>query len=111
VQQRPVPVIDAALLDALAKRDWPGNVRELRNTLERLVAYGRADGLEVDLSASESGAAPPSQTIEAMEQQMILAAIAAHGGSPARAAKALGISRATIYRRLDGYRTKRGDHR
>ncbi len=105
------PTPDAAVFAALRAYHWPGNVRELRNVLERMIADS-ADGT-LDLAASGLGASgpwngstdPSAGPIRHTEKMMILKAIAASGGSIPRAARALGISRATIYRRLNAYRS------
>jgi sigma-54 dependent transcriptional regulator, acetoin dehydrogenase operon transcriptional activator AcoR len=107
-----VPCLSPELLDALCAHDWPGNVRELRNTLVRVVAMGSDEAVDRDILPHAWGqpklsvprlATPQVVTLKTNEQQQILAAMKAAGGSAARAARALGISRATIYRRLKAY--------
>ncbi|TCZ60896.1 sigma-54-dependent Fis family transcriptional regulator [Roseicella aquatilis] len=96
----PAPEPEPALLALLAAQDWPGNIRELRHTLERLAA-----GLAPEEALHAAAAAPvPPRTLREVEREMILAALAAEGGSAGRAARALGLSRATLYRRLESYR-------
>ena len=107
-----VPCLSPEVLDALCAHDWPGNVRELRNTLVRVVAMGSDEAIDRDILTHAWGqptqsvprlATPQVATLKTNEQQQILAAMKAAGGSAARAARALGISRATIYRRLKAY--------
>jgi two-component system response regulator AtoC len=91
---------------------WPGNIRELRNVVEAsAAASGTAD--EVDAAAVREclammGAASDApeedlslaQVRHAAEGQAILEALARVGGNRLRAARSLGISQATLYRRL-----------
>lgn len=105
------PTPDAAVFATLRAYHWPGNVRESRNVLERMIAAS-PDGT-LDLAALELGPSglwngstdPSAEPIRHTEKMMILKAVAASGGSASRAARALGISRATIYRRLNAYRS------
>jgi DNA-binding NtrC family response regulator len=92
---------------ALADHDWPGNVRELRNRIERAVAL--ADGEEIgpaDLfpeSRLESGAAGPpllGTAVDGAARAAILDALQRAGGSRAEAARLLGISRTTLWKRM-----------
>jgi transcriptional regulator of acetoin/glycerol metabolism len=99
----PVPQLEPAFLASLHLRDWPGNIRELRNTLERWLSGGYLD----DQSTQSSIAAPSKAgTLKAIEQQAILSALAECRGDLTRAARRLGISRATMYRRLEEYRVQ-----
>jgi transcriptional regulator of acetoin/glycerol metabolism len=94
------------------QHSWPGNVRELHNALERLALLAtdevlRAAHLPAALqsAAAGSGAAPevPGATLKSAEQLMIFATLRRERGNCSRAARALGISRATLYRRLSAY--------
>jgi PAS domain S-box-containing protein len=92
-------------LRRLLEHDWPGNVRELRNAIESalLQASGtvvRADDLPPELWASPSGS-PSDRPDDTAER--IRAALAQTNGNRTDAAELLGISRATLYRRLDEY--------
>ena len=100
-------------LAALAAYGWPGNVRELRNCVEGLVVLCR--GTEIALSdlpgkiregAQEAGdtpRAPGGATIRDAERKMIEDALAKAGGSRTEAARALGISRRTLHRKINRY--------
>ncbi|TNC61819.1 sigma-54-dependent transcriptional regulator [Rubellimicrobium roseum] len=93
---RPDPVPPPELLADLAARPWPGNVRELRNTAERWV-------LELDwMSAEESGAMTGrlADRIAAFERSIIAAAIAANGGRLKPVYENLGVSRKTLYEKM-----------
>ncbi len=90
--------------DALIAYDWPGNVRELENTIQR--ALHLCEGGEVSLEhlglqpkAKRSGT-PYRGTLQQMEQNMIAAVLEETGANMAETAKILGISRATLYRKV-----------
>ncbi len=88
---------DAGTLAGLMGRPWPGNVRELRNAAERHLL-----GLEDAEEAVPPPVAAPS--LEAMvdiaERQAIAQVLARHGGRVGQCAKALGISRKTLYLKM-----------
>ncbi len=97
-------------LEALNRYDFPGNVRELENLIERAYAMGARDQITLaDLPSLASGAAAPMVASGAIpqlaevEKELILRALAFYKGDKEHAAKALGISRRTIYRRLKEY--------
>jgi len=89
--------------------DWPGNVRELDHAVERAVLLARLDKLEVadfslaqPLARSGLPAASP-MNLEELERETIRQALARHDGNVSLAAKALGLSRSALYRRLQRY--------
>lgn len=99
---------DPATLAALAARDWPGNVRELRNAAERhVLGLGRDEG---------EAAPPPSRLadrVAAFERDAIAAALAAHGGRLRGVYESLGLSRKTLYEKMQKHgldRRLRGDN-
>jgi PAS domain S-box-containing protein len=83
---------------------WPGNVRELRSAIESAVVRSKGPVLDVsDLPAELLGASDAQPAVEvegADEEQRLLAALKAAKGNRVAAARLLGISRATLYRRL-----------
>jgi DNA-binding NtrC family response regulator len=91
-------------VEALLRHPWPGNVRELDHTIERAVLL--AEGGEIrarDLGLA--GAADGSRSLESMsledvERVLIDKALARANGNVSDAAKALGLSRSALYRRL-----------
>jgi DNA-binding NtrC family response regulator len=86
--------------------DWPGNVRELRNAVESGMIRASAPTLEVDDLPPEirqNGAMGSGSSEPASEAERIRAALEQTGGNRTDAAQLLGISRATLYRRLDEY--------
>ena len=91
--------------------DWPGNVRELRNCIESMVVLARGLSLGTrDLPPSVRGASaeperlePVALNLKAAERDLMVRALEQSGGNKARAARLLGISRRTLYRKLDEY--------
>ena len=122
-------------LQALITYDWPGNVRELENAIERavIIASGRAIELEdlpeaiskIALQARDrikverAKAASEGRTttfeitvpssMEEIERQAIEATLDYTSGDKSHAAKALGIGRKTLYRKLEQYNGGGGD--
>ena len=94
-------------MEALLRYGWPGNVRELDHTLERAVLL--ADGAEI--RAADLALAPPQDaatrldqlTLEEVEKVLVQKALARAGGNVTEAARALGLSRSAMYRRLERY--------
>lgn len=91
---RPEVAVPPARLSALAARDWPGNVRELRNMAERFV-------LGIDpLEAPGSAGTRLADKVADFERSLIAGAIAAHGGRLKPVYETLGISRKTLYEKM-----------
>ena len=87
-----------AALDVLKKRDWPGNIRELRHAIERAAIlsdsyYIKAGHLSMPIGKSRKSL----DELQEAEIQMVLEEC---GGNVRKAAKLLGVGRATLYRRL-----------
>lgn len=90
---------------------WPGNVRELTNLVERvslLLHRGSSEeevfqSLNIGVGGQKSvSSVPPTQTAApVLDRAAVLAALQRNGGNASRAAKELGISRSTLYRRLN----------
>jgi DNA-binding NtrC family response regulator len=84
--------------------DWPGNVRELRNALEAALIRASGEVLRVnDLPPEIRDASTADSPSSPDEAERIRAALAQTDGNRTEAAELLGISRATLYRRLDEY--------
>jgi len=118
-------------VDLMLRYDWPGNVRQLINTIERIVVLATTDRITADLfpkkirekarkkekpalSVDEAlgkvqeALVPGEETDEVLpisevEKNAILGAIRKCGGDISKAARKLGVSRATIYRKLERY--------
>jgi hypothetical protein len=99
------PEISAQALSQLRRLDWPGNVNELRQVLADVVRRRRTGVIEVaDLPpAARTAKHRMLSQIEAIERDAIVEAMIANGENASRAADALGISRATIYRKFRHY--------
>ena len=109
VGQDPARIGDDAL-DVLVRHAWPGNVRELRNVLERItiLAEGateiRAHHLPPEMRRGQVPMDPAEPlTLEEVERRHILRVLEANDGNRSRSARVLGISRATLYEKLDRY--------
>jgi len=92
-------------LAALRAHDWPGNIRELKNVLRTAAALTPAYGaIGVDLlpaSVTQTLAAPKPETgFELLKREAARKALAEAGGNYSAAARALGISRTTLYKYL-----------
>jgi DNA-binding NtrC family response regulator len=95
------------IMGLLQAYSWPGNVRELRNVIERALLLARGERFTVDhfpgLDVTGAIAAPASAAslnLEDVEKAKIRTALDRFGGDTRKAAEALGISRATLYRRM-----------
>jgi DNA-binding NtrC family response regulator len=97
-------------LEWLAAQPWPGNIRQLKQTLERtLLLAGKSRLAQADFvatSAVDEGApgtrlGVDGMTLEQVERHMIEQALLQHTGNISRVAKALGLSRTALYRRLE----------
>jgi sigma-54 dependent transcriptional regulator, acetoin dehydrogenase operon transcriptional activator AcoR len=94
-------------LRALERHPWPGNVTELAHVVRALANSRRASGpvrrTELPDPVREGPATRHLSPMERAERAAILEALRRHGGNKARAAAALGIARATLYRKLREY--------
>lgn len=109
--------VDPAARALLCRYDWPGNIRELANVLERaqILAEGSVitpDDLPENLTPGSAPALaveePPTavspDALDRVEQQHVRDVLRRHGGNKVQAAKALGVSRRTLYRLIDKYK-------
>lgn len=116
--------ISRAALDLLTHAPWPGNIRALRHAIERAVILSEGDMFEpadfpdavraspapvpqvsagngvATVTAGPDGGPPP---LEELEKEAIALALKAHGGNISHAARALGLTRASLYRRMEKY--------
>jgi DNA-binding NtrC family response regulator len=101
--RKPVIGFEPEALSALEAHRWPGNVRELDHTVERavLLATGaRVTPAELGLKQASPGGALDDMPLDEVERVLIRKALDRHGGNVSHAAKALGLSRSALYRRL-----------
>ena len=123
--------LQSAAIEALEAHGWPGNVRELENVIQRTLVVGKAVAIRAeDVSAALSGAGrsvsgvqagdvdfqelarqifrwarsnPKLKLIPAMERELVVAALQEVNGNQVQAAKLLGITRATLRKRVDRF--------
>ncbi len=114
--EKAVKSISDEAMRALMSYNWPGNVRELENAIERAVILSESEtiGLEdlpawivgewerSDKTEQEGIFIPFGMKIEDVERKLILETLRKVGGDKTKAARILGISRRTIYRKLQG---------
>ena len=120
----PPPELSASAVALLAAQQWRGNIRELRNVLEQAALRADSDRLDagqMEALLRQSGLAqiqpalppepappdasallrPLAEQVAELEHRAIAAAMQTTGGNKLAAARLLGISRATLYERLD----------
>src|SRR5579859_6673061 len=110
--------VSAAAMKCLLQYEWPGNVRELENAVERAVALGSSEEIDVhdlppafhagaDIAEAAPGPIPPKAAsdtdLEELERITIERVFQQVKGDKTLAGKMLGISRATLYRKLKRY--------
>jgi DNA-binding NtrC family response regulator len=115
----PAAHLGAAALEALERHAWPGNVRELENALERALILAGSDPIGVEhLSFARGAAAAPAAvaggapgwvpvippeglSLEVLERELIVQALERAAGNKSRAARLLGLTRRTLYSRME----------
>jgi two-component system, NtrC family, response regulator HydG len=111
--------ISPETVERLKDYDWPGNVRELKHAIERAVIVGERGTLKPEdflfgrrgqsgsLSLPPSGPVRPqgdgSATLERVERDTVRMSLERNSGNVSRAARELGITRASLYRRIQKY--------
>jgi DNA-binding NtrC family response regulator len=102
-----VKLITADAMDRLKRYAWPGNIRELQHAIERAVIMTDSDTLqESDFLLSRSlsnGAANNTLNLDEVERTAIVKALQMHSGNISKAADELGLTRASLYRRMEKY--------
>ena len=98
----------SAAESALIAYQWPGNVRALRHAIERAVILCSDDIIETDDLQLQQGVAATSAdrqatplNLEQVEKETIAAALRKHGFNISHAARELGLTRASLYRRME----------
>ncbi len=93
-------------LQRLLGFQWPGNIRQLRNVIDSAVVMAEGDQILVDdLGIVDHSGEPQLETLKLdhWERKLIAQALERSGGSVPDASKLLGISRATLYRKIEDY--------
>jgi two-component system, NtrC family, response regulator len=112
----PAKSISKEATEWLCHQSWPGNVRELKNIMERTLILTTRDQIKPEdfILAQKTGqnnnsaSSISSGTLDAMEKQMIISAIEECGGNLSRSSEKLGISRATLYRKMEKHGIQTG---
>jgi DNA-binding NtrC family response regulator len=106
--KRPTP----GAMKRLEAHNWPGNVRELRHAVERALIMSEAPMLDshdfffAGAAAGDGDAGGldlEEYKLDSVEHQVIRKVLAKHGGNVSRTARELGITRASLYRRMEKY--------
>jgi len=105
-RREPPPPPDS-LISHVLNRNWPGNVRELRNAAERYV-LGIGDD---DIPASDTGPKDLKDRVAAFESEAIEAELRAQNGNLKAAYESLGLSRKTLYEKMQKYDLSRNDYK
>jgi DNA-binding NtrC family response regulator len=114
--KKSVQDLSAPAIALLLAHNWPGNVRELENTIQRMMVVCKNDMLDVqdipaEIRGNQTAAATTTHVLkgisrestELVEKRAIADALAKTGGNVTHAAKALGISRATMQNKMKAY--------
>jgi DNA-binding NtrC family response regulator/tetratricopeptide (TPR) repeat protein len=105
--ERPAPELPAEVARCLERYPWPGNVRELESEMHRLVLLSAGGGLRAEHLSPKvrgSGARPATtplrEAVLGFERDYVESALARLGGSRARTAQALGITRQALVSKI-----------
>jgi len=107
--QKSISGVSAPALKKLQKYQWPGNIRELSHTLERAVILSESHMLQpTDFLFPESekeveGLVFDNYNLDDVEKTVIRKALKKHEGNVSHAAKELGLTRTSLYRRMEKY--------
>ncbi len=106
--RKDVAGFEPAALQALLDHPWPGNVRELDHAVERAALMAQSARVRpADLALRQAGeAAAPrleEMSLEEVEGALIRKALTRYGGNVSQAARALGLSRSALYRRMEKF--------
>ncbi len=106
--RKPARTFETGAMQALLEHSWPGNIRELGHVIERAVLLAQGDSIRLGDLALKSPALAAARLedlpLEDVEKILIRKALAKHAGNVSRAARALGLSRSALYRRLEHFR-------
>jgi two-component system, NtrC family, response regulator HydG len=102
--------LNASTLKRLQTHHWPGNIRELQHAVERAVIMSEGHMLEPHdfflsdtQDSTEEEILPTNMNLEETEKMLVRKVVEKHGGNISRAAKELGLTRASLYRRMEKY--------
>ncbi|WNJ17055.1 sigma-54 dependent transcriptional regulator [Pontibacter sp. G13] len=101
--------ISASAMSRMEKYHWPGNIRELQHAIERAVIMTDSDVLQPEdfffhrAEPETAGLNLETYNLAEVEKLVIRKAISKHAGNISHAAKELGITRTSLYRRIEKY--------
>ncbi len=101
--------LNITTLKKLEKYHWPGNVRELQHAIERAIIMSEDQVLQptdfffASAEGGANGVVFDNYNLDNIEKTIIRKAISKYGGNISHAAKELGLSRTSLYRRLEKY--------
>lgn len=110
--KKQIDSIEPSAMEQLHGYNWPGNVRELEHTIERAVILAETSSItknDFPFSPGSSGSVPKqggqndSGTLTDLEKSAIEHALKIHQGNISRTAEQLGLTRASLYRRMEKY--------
>jgi DNA-binding NtrC family response regulator len=105
--RKPTAKISSSAIKKLQEYPWPGNVRELQHGIERAIIMSESNILTPEdfffLNTQHDDQSPTadSYNLEEVEKNLIQKAIEKSSGNISKAAKELGLTRASLYRRLE----------
>jgi len=105
---RSVSGFSNSVLKQIQKHNWPGNVRELQHSIERAVILSQTEMLQPEdfkglRWGNEEGNKMDTLQLEKMEVLLIKKAMQKYNGNITETARELGLTRASLYRRLEKY--------
>ena len=107
-----IPEVSSEAMTLLTRLPYPGNIRELKNIVERAMLV-RNDEHRLDIgdfniteTADSNRTCLTGGTLDDMERQAIVNALDKHDGNLSQAAISLGITRQSLYRRMEKYGIK-----
>lgn len=104
-----VSSISKKSMEKLCDYEWPGNVRELQHTIERAVIMTEGSELEEDdflfhaKRYADDTFSFTDYTLDELEKMAVEEALKKHNGNISRTAEELGLTRASLYRRMEKY--------
>lgn len=104
-----VPEFSAEAMRRLVRLPYPGNIRELRNVVERVMITAQTAVIGVEdidrqcENMHDEAPQVPLSSLEDIESHAVRQAIRGSGGNMSKAALSLGITRQTLYRRMEKY--------
>ncbi len=105
--RKPHKKLASSTLKKMTKYPWPGNIRELQHAIERAIIMSEGNILMPDdffflvQKTDNPSEGVDNLNLDEVEKNVILKAVNKHSGNISKAAKELGLTRASLYRRLE----------